>query len=108
MIYSGLNIYLYLSISVFIYIYIYIYIYTIQYKPSLINPRISWKIKKIYKSYNPNSKRCNLCLTDKLEILDDSDKNLLNKRSEIISQCRQRNSYKLKTVESSMTSGGIT
>ena len=41
----------------------------------------TWKIKGIYKSYNPTSKRCNLCLTEKLEILDDPDKNLLNKRS---------------------------
>ena len=60
------------------------------------------------KSYNPTSKRCNLCLTEKLEILDDPDKNLLNKRSEIISQCRHKNKYRLKTLASSMTSGDIT
>ena len=36
-------------------------------------------MKGIYKSYNPTSKRCNLCLTEKLEILNDPDKNLLNK-----------------------------
>ena len=53
-----------------------------------LNPQISWKIKEIYKSYIPTSKRCNLCLTEKLEILDNPDKNLLSKRSEIISQCR--------------------
>ena len=49
-----------------------------------------------------------LCLTEKLEILDDPDKNLLNKRSEIISQCRHKNKYRLKTLASSMTSDGIT
>ena len=31
------------------------------------------KIKGICKSYNPTSKRCNLCLTEKLEILDDPE-----------------------------------
>ena len=41
-------------------------------------------------------------------ILDDPDKNLLNKRSEIISQCRHKNKYRLKTLASSMTSDGIT
>ena len=29
-----------------------------------LNPRISWKIKEKYKSYNPTSQRCNLCLTE--------------------------------------------
>ena len=53
-----------------------------------LNPQISWKTKGIYKSYIPTSKHCNLCLTEKLEILDNPDKNLLSKRSEIISQCR--------------------
>ena len=73
-----------------------------------LNPQISWKIKWIYKSYNPPSKRCNLCLTEKLEILDDPDKILLNKRSEIISQCRHKNKYRLKTLASNMTSGDVT
>ena len=36
-------------------------------KTKQLNPRICWKIKEIYKSYNPTSKRCNLCLTEKLE-----------------------------------------
>ena len=73
-----------------------------------LNPQISWKIKGVYKSYNTTSNRCNLCLTEKLEILDDPDKNLLNKRSEIISQCLDKNKYGLKTLASSMTSGDIT
>ena len=77
-------------------------------KMKQLNPQISWKIKRIYKSYNPTSKCCSLCLTEKLEILDDPDKNLLNKRSEIISQCPHKNKYRLKTIESSMTSGDIT
>ena len=41
-------------------------------------------------------------------LLDDPEKNLLNKRLEIISQCRHKNKYRLKTLASSMTSGDIT
>ena len=36
------------------------------------------------------------------------DKNLLNKRSEIISQRRHKSKYRLKTLASYMTSGDIT
>ena len=57
-----------------------------------LNPQISWKIKGTYKSYNPTSKRCNLCLTEKLEILDDSDLNI---------------DHRLKTLASNMTSGDV-
>ena len=63
-------------------------------------PRISWSIKGNYKSYNPNSKRCSLCLHKKLEIVDDPEEILLNERSEVISQCRHRNKYKLETLVS--------
>ena len=77
-------------------------------KMKQLNPQTSWKIKGIYKSYIPTSKRCKLCLTEKLEILDDPDKNLLNKRSEIISQRRHKNKYRLKTLASNMTSVDIT
>ena len=77
-------------------------------KMKQLNPQLSWKIKGIYKSYNSTSKRCNLCLSEKLEILDDPYKNLLNKRSEIISQCRHENKYRLKTLASNMTLGDVT
>ena len=73
-----------------------------------LNPQIFWKIKGVYRSYNPISKGCNLCLTEKLEMLDNPDRNLLNKRSEIISQCRHKNKYRLKTLASNMTSGNVT
>ena len=42
------------------------------------------------------------------EIVDDPDETLLNKRSEIISQCRHRNKYKLKTLVSTKKDRGIT
>ena len=65
-----------------------------------LHTRISLSIKGNYKTYNPNSKRCSLYLHEKLEILNDPEEILLNKRSEVISQCRHRNKYKLKTLVS--------
>ena len=54
-------------------------------KTKYLNPQISWKIKGVYKSCNTIPKRFNLCLTEKQKILDEPDRILLNKRSEIIS-----------------------
>ena len=42
-----------------------------------LHPRISWNIKGDYKSYNHNSRRCILCLHEKLEIVDDPEEILL-------------------------------
>ena len=47
--------------------------------------RLTWEIKGQYKAHNPTLKKCNLCLNEKIAIIDDPDKNLLNKRSEVIS-----------------------
>ena len=65
-----------------------------------LHPRISWSIKGNYKSYNSNSKTFSLILHEKLEIVDDPKEILLNKPSEVISQSRHRNKYKLKTLVS--------
>ena len=51
---------------------------------------ISWEILGTHKSYNQSSKRCLLCLNEKLAIALHKDDNILNKRSEIISKCRHR------------------
>ena len=63
-------------------------------------PRLTWDIKGQYKAYNPTLKKCNVCLNEKLAMIDDPDKNLLNKRSEVISQCRHRNKFKLVNLTS--------
>ena len=49
-------------------------------------PRLTWEVKGLYKAYNPTLKKCNLCLYEKFVIIDNPHKNLLNKRSEVISQ----------------------
>ena len=60
-----------------------------------VNPRITWKIKKKCRAYNVGSKNCNLCLNEKLFILEYKNDNLLNKRSELVTKCRHQNKYSL-------------
>ena len=65
--------------------------------------RLTWEIKGQYKAYSPTLKKCNLYLNKKLAIIDDPDNNLQKKRSEVISQCRHRNKYKLVKLTSRKT-----
>ena len=44
------------------------------------------------------SKKCNLCLEEKLNILKEKDNCLLNKRSEIISACQHKNRFQVKSL----------
>ena len=62
---------------------------------------ISWEILGTHKSYNQSSKRCFLCLNEKLAIaLHGDGLNMLNKRSEVINKCRHRNKYILDNYDS--------
>ena len=46
-------------------------------------PKITWEIFKIWRSYNPNSNRCLLCLNEKSEIPTYKGDKLLSKRTEV-------------------------
>ena len=61
---------------------------------------VPWEILGTHKSYNQSSKRCLLCLNEKLAIALHRDDNMLNKRSEVISKCRHRNKYMLANYDS--------
>ena len=76
-------------------------------KTKQLNLKVSWQIKKRLNFYNFIS-RCNLYLNEKLEILDDQGKNLLNERSEIISHCCHQNKFKLKSLPSNTEDMDIT
>jgi hypothetical protein len=58
-------------------------------------PTIKWRIIKQLPAYNPESKKCQLCLGEKVEILERDPANLLNKRSELVSTCRHKNKFML-------------
>ena len=72
------------------------------------NPKVSWKIVNQFTAYNPNSKRCNLCLNEKLEIAQHEDGKLLNKKTEVISKCRHQNKYRLGNLGKDNTYENIT
>ena len=50
-----------------------------------VNPILSWKVIDHARPYSNGGKLCNLCLTEKYHITT-SKENLINKRSELISQ----------------------
>ena len=62
-------------------------------------PNVTWRIIKQIPAYNPATKRCMLCIGEKMEILERDPKNLLNQRSELISTCRHRNKFKVNKYD---------
>ena len=63
-------------------------------------PNIVWEILRKHQTYNPNTKRCSLCLNEKPEIARYKEHNLLNRRSEIINKYRHRNKFALALYDS--------
>ena len=49
--------------------------------------------------YRSGDKRCNLCLEEKMCIMEAEPNKLLNKRSEIISKCRHQNKHRLHNLK---------
>ena len=69
-------------------------------KASKEEPVLVWKILGQYEASNVNTKRCLLCLNEKLQIAIYRGNNMLNKRTEIISKWRHRNKYTLASYDS--------
>ena len=68
-------------------------------KDNIENYKISWSIISSASAYNNISKRCNLCLTEKLYIIKANKASNLNKRAELISKCRHENKYSLVYID---------
>ena len=105
--YICLYIYTYTYTYKYIYIYIYIYIYMKLFIMKLWVPTTLVSFLIFSCMYIYIYKKCNLCLNEKLVIIDDPDKKLLNKRSEVISQCRHRNKVKLVNLTSRKTPNDV-
>ena len=60
---------------------------------------IRWRLIKQYPSYNPITKRCILCLQEKIGILEHDGPNQLNKRSEVVGTCRHRLKHMLSAYD---------
>ena len=61
---------------------------------------LTWNIEKTSVPYTPETKRCSLCMSEKVEIALHQGNNLLNKRNEIISRCLHRKRFKLRSLTS--------
>ena len=55
--------------------------------------KVKWETVKKCVPNIPQTKRCLLCLNEKLEIAAYKEQNLLNKRNEIVSKCRHQSKY---------------
>ena len=54
---------------------------------------IKWSLLKKVPVYKAGSRRCNLCLEEKLTIMKNKDNALLNKRTELFTKCRHVTRY---------------
>ena len=61
--------------------------------------KISWTIVAQSATYKCGSRKCDLCLTEKLAIATANTKGCLNKRDEIMSKCRHSNKFKVKAIK---------
>ena len=61
------------------------------------NPSIEWSVAAKTNPYQPGAKSCNLCLAEKLAILQSNPATTLYKRLELNSKCRHKNKFKLKS-----------
>ena len=62
-------------------------------KDNNTNFAINWSILATAPAYSNKSKRCHLCLTEKLYLVRAKKPSLLNKRTELISKCRHENKF---------------
>ena len=58
-------------------------------------PTVTFSILKMCPPYNPSTKTCTLCTNEKLFILENKSKNLMNTRNELVPKCRHSNKHKL-------------
>ena len=54
---------------------------------------MDWAIVKHANTYKSGRRTCNLCLAEKICILNAEKNLLLNKRSELLSKCRHENKF---------------
>ena len=65
-------------------------------KDNGVEPSIKWSIVSAAPLYHCGGSRYNQCLAEKLAILSDNRKIMLNKRSKIVNTCRKK--FKLKSI----------
>ena len=64
-------------------------------------PKVTWRVIETSKAFNPELKKCHLCLSEKFCIATYKDQDKpLNKRSKIVSKCRHRRKFELSLFDS--------
>ena len=59
---------------------------------------IKWRIKQRSRSYRSASKRCDLCLSEKIAIIDSDRRQTLNTRCSLVTKCRHSTKHQLSGV----------
>ena len=67
------------------------YIWALKWQGS--HPSVSWSIFAKAPEYNAESKKCHLCLTEKMKIITWPKENRLNKHPELVSTCRHASKH---------------
>ena len=73
------------------------YIWKLKQRKEVFN--IVWSIAAKASPYTGGSRKCDLCLTEKLLIAKSESGRMLNTRAEIFSKCRHQNKFKLKSFK---------
>ena len=64
-----------------------------------ITTDIAWKIQHQSRAYKCGTRKCDLCISEKLEILRADPSRTLNRRSEIANKCKHRFKHKLGNLK---------
>ena len=64
-----------------------------------IKPKITWKIKTRAYPYSNGRRQCNLCLSEKREILFAKKSESLNKRDELLYMCKHKVQFRLENFK---------
>ena len=62
---------------------------------------VTWSILENASPYMCGTRKCDLCITEKLLIAKAEPGTILNKRSELVAKCRHRNKFTLKCLKNS-------
>ena len=67
-------------------------------KKSNTNYKVTWQVLQSAIPYKICGTRCDLCLSEKLHIINAKDR-IINKKTELISKCRHKNKFTLKSLK---------
>ena len=74
---------------------------TLERNTTTFFPTLTWSVAKSVPGYSNISKRCLLCVTEKVLIATyENPEELLNKRSELMAKCRHGNKFLLSNYKS--------